>query len=171
VRPRDRTTNPVLVIISDASRSEQTKAETETKRLPGPEASPVHTPNLLTTLGILGLLTAIIVAGVALIRALRVDLQGSARARPIELLRDLEAAFKKGQMDTAEFERVKRSLEQQAPGSVRSPTALAAPTRRPIEPTAPSPSGPIDQERPSAGDPPIKPPTPADGITESAPDP
>ena len=116
----------------------------------------MNTPNLLASLGILVLLAVLIAAGALWIRAVREDIRPT-RPGSLDLLRDLEAAYRKGQMDTAEFERVRQSLDNQATGGpMEAPRSAGAPVPRGKPPAVPPTPAPHAEPGPPAG-PPVTP--------------
>ena len=127
------------------------------------------TQNFLATLGILALLFAIMAAGALLIRSIRADLHKPAKPGSVELLKDLEAAYRKGQMDTAEFERVRGALEEQKHGRAASPaTGQSTLPRCDAEPP-PSPVSAYHITEQTASGPPMGPLQATEGPHDSTP--
>jgi hypothetical protein len=68
-------------------------------------------PTLLKTGAIILGLTVLVIAGALVIRYTRGRLLEDRPIRPDDLLAPLEEAYRRGQMDEAEYQRVRRSLE------------------------------------------------------------
>lgn len=66
---------------------------------------------ILTALGIIGLFVLIALAFRIVSRARR-ELTSDARSEPADLLASLESAYTSGELDSAEFERVKLNLQR-----------------------------------------------------------
>jgi hypothetical protein len=105
-------------------------------------------PDLLATIAVLGTLAAIVGFGLTLILRARSDLQREPKAGPGEMLADLEAAYRRGQMDSAEFDRVCRSIER------KTGRPVLQGTRRPPRELEGTP----EEQEADAADPSVTPP-------------
>jgi hypothetical protein len=100
---------------------------------PGQVPLPMDASFLVNTLLILGLALAVVLGGLAIRFARRQAMEEDRPTRPEDVLGPLEEAYRRGELDEAEYQRVRRSVER-GPAHPPDPRPHPAPSPPPDEP-------------------------------------